>query len=99
MKPKPCIPPLIDDTPTLDQLHQSRTLAKLKDMAHLLNLQVDHDSLRCSLDVTLPRVLLALDEGRIEAKDTGAETMLHGLLLVTMEFLLDGQFAAKVTRH
>ena len=90
---------LIDTTPTLDQLHESRTLAELKDMAHLLNLATDHDSLRRALDVALPRVLLALDEGRIEAKDAQADTMLMGLLLVALEFLLDGLFAAKVTRH
>ena len=90
---------LIGTTPTLDQLHQSRTLAELKDMAQLLNLQTDHDSLRRALDVALPRVLLALDEERIEAKDAGADTMLMGLLLVALEFLLDGGFAAKVTRH
>jgi len=92
-KPKPFVAAecLIDDAPTLNQLHQSRTLAKLRDMAHLLNLQTDHDSLRRALDVSLPRVLLALD--------AQADTMLTGLLLVAMEFLLDGQFAMRVTRH
>ncbi|MCK7581526.1 MAG: hypothetical protein MZV65_41805 [Chromatiales bacterium] len=58
MKPKPigilaeC---MADETPRRSaRLHESRTLAQIKDMAHLLNLQTDHDSLRRALDVSLP---------------------------------------------